>query len=190
MTLQIHSLGIGDIRKLLDQNSVIYLTQNEFKPYRDSYVDRILQMGILQKIIIAKTDEPQRDEYICENPRTAIVFDKYNSKEQLIGAILRIAFRDYKDIEIHKLNNKERKLMSLKFHLDIEDIDMRSSLLSVLSLPWIIPDSNISIRIIDSLKYILDKYDNRYIDYYRILLELKLKHRVETFCYIFNCDEL
>ncbi|MEM0356136.1 MAG: hypothetical protein QW465_00030 [Candidatus Anstonellales archaeon] len=143
MTLQIHSLGIGDIRKLLDQNSVIYLTQNEFKPYRDSYVDRILQMGILQKIIIAKTDEPQRDEYICENPRTAIVFDKYNSKEQLIGAILRIAFRDYKDIEIHKLN-----------------------------------------------KYILDKYDNRYIDYYRILLELKLKHRVETFCYIFNCDEL
>ncbi|MEM1688515.1 MAG: hypothetical protein QXH89_01130 [Candidatus Anstonellales archaeon] len=190
MTLQIHSLGIGDIRKLLDQNSVIYLTQNEFKPYRDSYVDRILQMGILQKIIIAKTDKPQRDEYICENPRTAIVFDKYNSKEQLIGAILRIAFRDYKDIEIHKLNNKERKLMSLKFHLDIEDIDMRSSLLSVLSLPWIIPDSNISIRIIYSLKCILDKYDSRYVDYYRILLELKLKHRVETFCYIFNCDEL
>ncbi|MEM4888373.1 MAG: hypothetical protein QXJ64_02895, partial [Thermosphaera sp.] len=60
-------MGIGDIRKLLDQNSVIYLTQNE---------------GILQKIIIAKTDKPQRDEYICENPRTAIVFDKYNSKEQ------------------------------------------------------------------------------------------------------------
>lgn len=179
-------LESGELKKALENHTSIYLTDTEYRSYRPDYINRILWMNIVDQLIVVKGEG--RDRFVCRSPKVALVFDKYGSEDQLAGAILRLIFRDYRDIKIHDLNNTERELISLKFHLGIEDINIRSSVLSILSFPWVRPDSNISTNIIDSLRYIFYRYGNE-LEYYEILNHLKIKHRVNTLCNIFYCED-